>query len=620
VAQATRQRPGRALLGIFIVIVAMYLGVFLGPSPTPALGLDLRGGTQVTLRAQPLANSGSVTKGDLDTAVNIIRDRVNGLGVGGAEINTQGSRDIVVSVPGKGRQQVVNTVGETALLRFRQVMEVGTYAPTPKPTTSPTPSVSPSPSSSATPKPSVTKRAGKRSKHSSSQGDVLNPALLVPAAKHTTAPKRHSGSTPTPTSATTPAASPAPTNPSLQPQGNTTQPLPHSESPTLSAAFLKAFQNWDCAKHPNPTNGNDLASDYIISCDSPRTVKANGEAASKKYLLAPAAIEGTDVKSASAGLDPQGVNWVVNVTFKSSGPWLALTKKTYEVTNSGDPGYATGCAPPKGCNAIGITLDGVVESDPATLQDGIPGGQTQISGNFSQSDASDLATVLKYGSLPLKFSIPTSQSVSATLGAAQLRGGLIAGAIGLGLVILFSLLYYRALGLVTVGSLAVSGLILYAVTTLLGHSSVGYTLSLPGIAGFIVAVGITADSFVVYFERLRDEIREGRRLRSAVDRAWPRARRTILSADTVSLLAAIVLYIVSIGDVRGFAFTLGMSTLSDLFIVFFFTRPLLQLLGRRKGFDSGAAWTGIGRTRAGVTRDVDPEGPSRRRPTRTREA
>jgi preprotein translocase subunit SecD len=153
---------------------------------------------------------------------------------------------------------------------------------------------------------------------------------------------------------------------------------------------------------------------------------------------------------------------------------------------------------------------------------------------------------------------------------------------------------------------------------MLGHSSVGYTLSLPGIAGFIVAVGITADSFVVYFERLRDEVREGRRLRSAVDRAWPRARRTIMSADTVSLLAAVVLYVVSIGDVRGFAFTLGLSTLSDLLIVFFFTRPLLQVLGRRKAFDSGKAWTGIGKARAGVSQEAEAEPPSRR--VRRREA
>jgi preprotein translocase subunit SecD len=618
-------------------MAAMYLGVFLGPSPTPALGLDLRGGTQVTLRAEPLVGHNSVSKADLDTAVNIIRDRVFGLGVGGAAVNTQGSTDIVVSVPGRGRQQVVDTVGETALLRFRQVLAVGTYAAQPTPTASPTSSANPS----VTVTPTATTHgkggkkgsgsAGSKAKKNTSQGDVLSSGLAaprVPAAKHTPTPKHSSTpaatATPTPnaTSSISPAPSPTATGEQANSQGNTTKPLPGSESSTLSTAFAKSFASWDCAKNPNPTNGNDIATDYIISCDASSTVKAVGEASAKKYVLAPASLEGTDVSSAGAALDQTGVQWVVNVTFTHSGSskWLAITKKTFEVTNNGDSGYATGCGPPKGCNAIGITLDGVVQSDPATLTDGIPGGQTQISGQFSQSDANNLATVLKYGSLPLKFSIPTSSSVSATLGAAQLRGGLIAGAIGLGLVILFSLLYYRALGLVTIGSLAVSGLLLYAATTLLGQSSVHYTLSLPGIAGFIVAVGITADSFVVYFERLRDEIREGRRLRSAVDRAWPRARRTILSADTVSLLAAVVLYIVSIGDVRGFAFTLGMSTVSDLFIVFFFTRPLLQLLGRRPAFDAGKPWTGIGRTRVGVTRDTDPEGPSRRRPTRTREA
>jgi preprotein translocase subunit SecD len=270
---------------------------------------------------------------------------------------------------------------------------------------------------------------------------------------------------------------------------------------------------------------------------------------------------------------------------------------------------------------VAIVLDGNVTSAPTITQaGGIAGGQAQITGGFTQSSATQLADILKYGSLPLRFTAPSIQSISPTLGSQQLRGGLIAGAIGLGLVIIFSLLYYRALGLVTVGSLAVSGLILYAVTTLLGHSSVGYTLSLPGIAGFIVAVGITADSFVVFFERLRDEIREGRRLRSAVDRAWPRARRTIISADFISLLAAFILYVVSIGDVRGFAFTLGLSTLSDLFIVFFFTKPLLMVLAKRPAFDSGATWTGIGKARAGVVREPEPDRPTARRTPRAKEA
>jgi preprotein translocase subunit SecD len=382
----------------------------------------------------------------------------------------------------------------------------------------------------------------------------------------------------------------------------------------VTTALAQSFADWNCLTHPDPTNGNDIPTDYIIACDP---------VFGAKYLLAPAAVEGTQVTGASAGLDSTtGTQWTVNLTFNGSGSsaWFNVTKTAYEVNNGqqSDPGS---CSPPKGCNAVAIVLDGVVKSAPTIQDNGIPGGKAQITGSFTQSSANQLANILKYGALPLKFTAADVQSVSATLGAAQLRGGLIAGIIGLALVIVFSLLYYRALGLVTVGSLAVSGLILYAVTTLLGHSSIHYTLSLPGIAGFIVAVGITADSFVVFFERLRDEIREGRRLRSAVERAWPRARRTILSADTVSLLAAVILYVVSIGDVRGFAFTLGLSTLSDLFIVFFFTKPLLTVLARRPAFDSGKTWTGIGKARAGVVREPEPDRPSRAsRRSRAREA
>jgi preprotein translocase subunit SecD len=585
-----------------LLIVALYLGVFLGKSATPALGLDLRGGTQVTLTAEPITGK-SIPKSALSQAVSIIRSRVLGLGVGGAEISTQGNDHIIVSVPGKGRDQVVQTVGQTALLRFRQVLAVGNYTPQPAATSSPSVSATVTPGATPTVKAS-TKAKGKST--TKSKGDALTSALL--AAKPTPTATPSASTTPSPSVSPTSSAAvtPSPTSTTGAAGAVSNQPLPNSEAPTLTTALETSFASWDCSKHPNPTNGSDVPSDYIIACD-PTTAGA------LKYLLAPASIEGTQVKSASAGLSTQGVDWQVNLSFNGSGSsaWLALTKKAYEATGSASDGFGT-CSPPKGCNSIAITLDGVVQSAPDSQTDGIPGGIAQITGTFSETQANDLANVLKYGSLPLKFTQSDVTTVSATLGSNQLRGGLIAGAIGLALVILFSLLYYRALGLVTIGSLAVSGLILYAVTTLLGHSSVGYTLSLPGIAGFIVAVGITADSFVVYFERLRDEIREGRRLRSAVDRAWPRARRTILSADTVSLLAAVVLYTVSIGDVRGFAFTLGLSTISDLLIVFFFTRPLLQILGRRPAFDSGKAWTGIGRARAGVTRETDDAGTSRR--------
>ena len=552
-----------------VVLVALYLAMFLGPSATPKLGLDLRGGTQVILTATPLHGK-KVTQGALGQAVNIIRQRVDAAGVGGASISTQGNNDIVVSAPGANREQLA-ALDQTAALTFRQVLQAGQGTPAPTATTTSTPS------SGTTLKPTTpTSPAPTASKTTSHE-------RLPAALRATPSPTPSASASPTPSS-----ASPAPSPSSTSSKGEVKQ-YPGSQGPTLESVQA-AFATLDCSKTPNPTQGLDDPKNYIIACEP---------ALGAKEILAPAALTGSEISSAAATVDPQTNEWLVQLNFnhKGSGDWFNLTKKAFE---TGTDFTSGSCGPPGGCNNIAIVLDGVVQSSPASRNDGIAGGQTQITGNFSQSQANTLANVLKFGALPLKLTKLSSDTVSPTLGSAQLRGGLIAGMIGLGLVIIYSLLYYRALGLVTVASLALSGLILYAVTTLLGHSSLGYTLSLPGIAGFIVAVGITADSFVVFFERLRDEVREGKRLRSAVERAWPRARRTIISADAVSLLAAVVLYLVSIGDVRGFAFTLGLSTLSDLFIVFFFTKPLLSVIARRRAFDSGAGWTGVGRARAGA--------------------
>jgi len=244
-------------------------------------------------------------------------------------------------------------------------------------------------------------------------------------------------------------------------------------------------------------------------------------------------------------------------------------------------------------------------------------GDAQISGgNIDRTEAKSLAADLKFGALPLSFDTPTAEVVSPTLGSSQLRGGLIAGGIGLLLVVLYSMVYYRGLGLVTIASLALSASILYSMVVLLGRW-MGFTLSLAGIAGFIVAVGITADSFVVFFERIKDEIHEGRTPRSAVPRAWVRARRTIISADTVSLLAAGLLYYFAIGAVQGFAFTLGLSTIIDLVVVFLFTHPLVSLISRTKAFASPRV-SGLGRVhRAPLTRSPAP--PTRQTPTTAKE-
>jgi preprotein translocase subunit SecD len=561
---------------VAVILVGLYLGMFLGPAQAPKLGLDLRGGTQVILTATPLKGK-AVTSGALNQAVNIIRQRVDAAGVGGAQINTQGKTNIVVSAPGASRDQL-SALDQTALLRFRQVLGEtagGTPVVTP-PTTVPSASSSGA-ATSPTPKTSTTPAKTKKSGH-----DVLTPALLkgssTPTPSATAPTPTPSGTAPTPTPSTSPAAA-------------AKTPVPGAAS-TDVATVTRVFNTYDCVTGVNktsPTLGVDAPQDYVVACD------ASG---ATKFLLAPAAVEGSQIGSANAVIDTTTNQWQVQVNFSGGGKndWFNLTKKAYEADPSQSPTACLTLNTQKGCNSIAITLDGVVQSSPSSQVDGIAGGQTQITGQFSQKQASTLANVLKFGALPLKLEKASVSSVSASLGSDQLRGGLIAGAIGLGLVILYSLLYYRALGLVTVASLALSGALLYAVTTLLGHSSLGYTLSLPGIAGFIVAVGITADSFVVFFERLRDEVRDGKRLRSAVERAWPRARRTIISADAVSMLAAVVLYLVSIGDVRGFAFTLGLSTVSDLFVVFCFTKPLLALLARTKTFDAGHGWTGVGGT------------------------
>jgi preprotein translocase subunit SecD len=657
-------------LFVLVVLVALYVGLFFGKGGhgrTPSLGIDLRGGTTVTLVAQPIGSSGGITKSELNEAVSIIRNRVDGAGVGGADINTQGSNEIVVTVPGQGRN-ILDVVERTALLSFRQVLlQPGASAVTTTPTVAPSAGSSGAPTSAPSGK-STGKSTGKAgsgktsgkgggsgsgtlggSTSGTAQPDVIpltkatKPSKPKPSAKASATPAvtsspAASGSSTKGTStkgkatkgkATKGKASATPTagssNPAVTVSPSVSPSTPVKKAPPARTypgnivkrgGFIVAspklsdvranYAKLNClSMSNNPTSGIDIPGDFMLSCDS----------AGASYLLAPSTVtpawktggvQGSQVSSASSGFDSNQGGYAVTLNFKSAGSsdWQKVTKAAAQETN---PPASQGCnSSGLGCNAVAIVLDGQVQSAPYIEDPAGIAGQAEISGNFSQSSAASLADVLNYGSLPLRLNPGQAQSISATLGSSQLRGGLIAGVISLALVALFSLVYYRALGLVTIASLLLSGLILYSITTMLGHSRLGYTLSLAGIAGFIVAVGITADSFVVFFERLRDEVREGRRLRSGVDRAWPRARRTIISADAVSLLAAVILYLVSISDVRGFAFTLGLSTLSDLFIVFFFTKPLLTLLARRPAFDRGRTWTGVGRDRAGRRQTVTP--------------
>jgi preprotein translocase subunit SecD len=375
---------------------------------------------------------------------------------------------------------------------------------------------------------------------------------------------------PAPPPAPPPAPGPtSPVDPRLAAEVDSARQMRQSSDPTVQETALLTL---DCNAR-DPLRGYDDPTKPLVACNQEGT---------EKYILGPSFLEGTEIASAQAQQNTTGVGWVVSLTFEALG---ADVWGEYTTNNVG--------------KLVAFTLDGEVVSAPRINQPIF--GPTQIEGQFNQAEAEQLAGVLRYGSLPLSFESSEAQTVSATLGIASLQAGLLAGAVGLALVFVYSLFYYRVLGLLTILSLVLSGAIVYGVLVLLGRW-IGFTLDLAGVAGFIVAIGITADSFIIFFERLKDEMREGRTFRSAVPRGWVRARRTILSADAVSFLASAVLYLLAVGQVRGFAFTLGLSTVLDLIVVFLVTHPLVALAAKSRVFNSPGL-SGLGEAaRAGAAR------------------
>ena len=491
----TQSRALRTISILLLSIVAFSGIAFAIGATSFKLGLDLQGGTSVTLQPRIEAGaSGSVTSESIDQAVAIIRQRVNSLGVAESEVAAQGTganRQIVISVPGETGRRIVDLVGQTAELRFR-------------------------------------------------------PVLVEGAANATSV-------------SSDPAA------------------LPPGVTPELSAQFASL----DCTLPQNRQGGSSgNEAQAVVSCD-------RGGIA--KYILAPAEVLGKQVTQATSLVDPQGASgWYVTLEFDGEG-----TSKFGAMTSR-----LTSLPAPQ--NQAAIVLDGLVYSAPR-INEAINTGTAQITGNFSQLDAQDLANVLKYGALPLAFDRGEVQQVSPTLGAEQLRGGLIAGILGLILVFIYSIVYYRGLGIVSVSSLLIATAMTLLSFLLLGEW-IGFTLTLAGIAGAIVAIGITADSFIVYFERVRDEIREGKSIKSAVETGWIRARRTVIVADVVSMIAAIMLYFFAVGGVRGFAFTLGLTTIIDLIVVFFFTKPLVTYLAKFSFFNEGHSLSGFSSKSTGLVK------------------
>ncbi|MCA4719053.1 protein translocase subunit SecD [Mycobacterium avium] len=564
--------PARYLSVFLLLLVGVYLLVFLtgDKRAAPKLGIDLQGGTRVTLTARTPDGS-APSREALAQAQQIISARVNGLGVSGSEVVVDGD-NLIITVPGNDGNEARN-LGQTARLYIRPVLnsmpaQSGEPKPAPRQPGQPAPG-QPAPGQ---PAPAPGQPAPGQPVPAPAQ-----PAPAQPGAAPAQPRPYPQDPPPSPSPAPAPAPAPGEAPPGEQPA----PPDPRKDlaeriaeekkwrqSTRQGIQFLALqFQATRCDKD-DILAGNDDPAQPLITCSTDHKVA---------YLLGPSIISGDQIKDASASQNQRGIGFVVDLQFK---PAAANTWADFTAAHIG--------------TQTAFTLDSQVVSAPM-IQEAIPGGRTQISGGyppFTAATAKQLANVLKYGSLPLSFQSSEAQTVSATLGLTSLRAGLIAGAIGLLLVLLYSLLYYRVLGLLTALSLAASGAMVFAILILLGRY-INYTLDLAGIAGLIIGIGTTADSFVVFFERIKDEIREGRTFRSAVPRGWTRARKTIVSGNAVTFLAAAVLYFLAIGQVKGFAFTLGLTTILDLVVVFLVTWPLVYLASKSPTL-AKPAYNGLG--------------------------
>ena len=565
--------PARYLSVFLLLLIGVYLLVFLtgDKRAAPKLGIDLRGGTRVTLTARTPDGS-APSREALAQAQQIISARVNGLGVSGSEVVVDG-QNLVITVPGNEGSEARN-LGQTARLYIRPVLNsMPAQAAQPKPPAQ-APAGAPPGSAPGQPAPGPGGAPGGAQPPPPAQPQQpAQPAPGQPGAQprpypQDPPPTPSPAPAPAPGPAPGPAPAPAPPDPRKELAERIADEKGWRQNTRQGIQFLALqFQATQCDKD-DILAGNDDPALPLVTCSTDHKVA---------YLLGPSIISGDQIENATSSMNQRGIGYVVDLQFK---PGAANTWADFTAAHVG--------------TQTAFALDSQVVSAPM-IQEAIPGGRTQITGGdppFTASTARQLANVLKYGSLPLSFESSEAQTVSATLGLTSLKAGLVAGAIGLVLVLLYSLAYYRVLGLLTALSLVASGAMVFAILVLLGRD-INYTLDLAGIAGLIIGIGTTADSFVVFFERIKDEIREGRSFRSAVPRGWVRARKTIVSGNAVTFLAAAVLYFLAIGQVKGFAFTLGLTTILDLVVVFLVTWPLLYLASKSPTL-ARPAYNGLG--------------------------
>ena len=570
-----KRRPVRALVTLTVAIVAacaaLAIGHFVkGVSPYPDLALDLKGGTQLILTPTPTSEGQrEITEEDITQAISIIRNRIDASGVSESEISSMGSSNIMVSIPGTPSQEQLDLIRSSSQMNFRPVLRIGPAQDTLQNQQQPQVDNPQSGEQSGA-------QSGEQSGAQSGEQSGAAAADTAQSGVHSTVLDE----------ATARGAADRDGDGVLS---DTPAKTPENASDLAweTEQVMYDFLTLDCSASADVKRVEGPADKPYAACDDSGQIK---------YILGPVAVPGSDLTSATAAIarnnNGQSTGqWIVSLQFNHDGAEKFKDTSTilYGYHDSDPQGASYRGSPDR--NSFAVVLDGTVITAPS-MQAIITNGEAQISGNFTPQSAKALANQLQFGSLPLNFEVESEQQISATIGTDHLTVGLWAALIGFLLVVLYLIWQYRGLAIISAGSLVVASVITYLVIALLSWA-MGYRLSLAGVAGLIMAIGVTTDSFIVYFERVRDEVRDGRPLRAAVEEGWDRAKRTILVSDAVNLVAAVVLYLLAVGGVQGFAFTLGITTVIDIAVIFLFTHPMMELLIRTRFFGEGHKLSGL---------------------------